>query len=148
MCPFLHFPKTKLNRFNVVLGPNVNISKQFLISISLFEALEELKNQVVMRQMDIKCLNFQILCFSMRQQRQRSGCASVLSGQHLFVRFKEWIILAIQAKTRAHSRWGAIANPHSTHKSQPGAWPWQQNENSVQHVFYLSLVRTHTKSLV
>ena len=39
---------------------------------------------------------------------------------------------------RARSQWGAIANPHakvfdspSTPKSHPGAWPWQQNENSV-----------------
>ena len=39
---------------------------------------------------------------------------------------------------------GAIANPHakvfdspSTHKSHPGAKLWQQNENSVQYVFYL-----------
>ena len=30
-------------------------------------------------------------------------------------------------------------------QSRPGAWPWQQNENSVQYVFYLLFVRTHTK---
>ena len=55
-------------------------------------------------------------------------------------------------KTRARSRWGAIANPHAkvfdspnAPQSQPGAWPWQQNENSVQYVFYLLFVRTHTK---
>ena len=54
--------------------------------------------------------------------------------------------------TRARSRWGAIANPHakvfdspSTPQSHPGACPWQQNENSVQYVFYLLFVRTHTK---
>ena len=54
--------------------------------------------------------------------------------------------------TRARSRWGAIANPHakaldspSTLQSHPGAWPWQQNENSVQYVFYILFVRTHTK---
>ena len=47
------------------------------------------------------------------------------------------------------SQWGASANPHakvfdspSTPKSHPGAWPWQQNENSVQYVFYLLFVRT------
>ena len=58
----------------------------------------------------------------------------------------------INGKTRARSRWGAIANPHakvfdspSTPKSHLGAWPWQQNENSVQYVFYLLFVRTHTK---
>ena len=44
----------------------------------------------------------------------------------------------------ARSRWGAIANPHakvfdspSTPSPTPGAWPQQQNENSVQYVFYL-----------
>ena len=54
--------------------------------------------------------------------------------------------------TRARSRWGAIANPHakvfdslSTLQSHPGAWPWQQNENSVQYVFYLLFVRIYTK---
>ena len=54
--------------------------------------------------------------------------------------------------TRARSRWGAIANPHantfdspSTLQSHPWALPWQQNENSVQYVFYLLFVRTHTK---
>ena len=35
--------------------------------------------------------------------------------------------------------------PQNTPKSHPGAWPWQQNENSVQYVFYLLFVRTHTK---
>ena len=47
---------------------------------------------------------------------------------------------------------GAIANPHakffysSQHpKSHLRAWPWQQNENSVQYVSYLLFVRTHTK---
>ena len=51
-----------------------------------------------------------------------------------------------------HSRWGAIVNPHakvfdspSTPESHPGAWPSQQNENSVQYIFYLLFVRTHTK---
>ena len=34
---------------------------------------------------------------------------------------------------------------HSTHKSHPEAWPWQQIENSVQYVFYLLFVRTHKK---
>ena len=55
-------------------------------------------------------------------------------------------------KTRARSRRGAIANPHatvfdspSTPKSNPGQLPWQQNENSVQYVFYLLFVKTHTK---
>ena len=55
-------------------------------------------------------------------------------------------------KTRGRSRLGAIANPNakvfdspSTPKFHPGAWPWQQNENSVQYVFYLLFVRTHTK---
>ena len=50
------------------------------------------------------------------------------------------------------SRLGAIANPHakffysSQHpKSHLRAWPWQQNENSVQYVSYLLFVRTHTK---
>ena len=50
------------------------------------------------------------------------------------------------------SRWGAIANPQakvidspSTPQSHLGAWPWQQNKNSVQNVFYLLFVRTHTK---
>ena len=38
--------------------------------------------------------------------------------------------------------------PPSTHKSNPGARLQQQNENSVQYVFYLLFVRTHTKSLV
>ena len=54
--------------------------------------------------------------------------------------------------TGARSRWGAIANPHakvfdspSTPQSHPGAWLWQQNENSVQYVSYLLFVRTHTK---
>ena len=54
--------------------------------------------------------------------------------------------------TRARSRWGAIANPHakvfdspSTRQSHRGARPWQQNENSVQHVFYLLFARTHTR---
>ena len=52
--------------------------------------------------------------------------------------------------TRACSRWGAIANPHakvfdspSTPQSHPGAWPWQQNENSVQYVF-LSFICENT----
>ena len=56
------------------------------------------------------------------------------------------------ATTRARSRWGAIANPlakvfdsPSTPQSHPGAYPWQQNEYSVQYVFYLLFVRTHTK---
>ena len=31
----------------------------------------------------------------------------------------------------------------STPKSTPGAWPRQQNENSIQYVFYLLLVRIH-----
>ena len=59
------------------------------------------------------------------------------------------------------SRWGAIANLHSKIVSEydqakvfdlpaptsptPRAWPQQQNENSVQYVFYLLFVRTHTK---
>ena len=58
----------------------------------------------------------------------------------------------IQSKTRVRSRWRAIVNPHakvfdspSNPKSHPGACPWQQNENSVQCVFYLLFVRTHTK---
>ena len=58
----------------------------------------------------------------------------------------------MQYWTRARSWWGAIANPHakvfdspSTLQSHPGAWPWKQNENSVQYVFYLLFVRTHTK---
>ena len=49
------------------------------------------------------------------------------------------------------SPWGAIANPQakvfdpaSTPQSTPGAWPQQQNENSVQYVFYILFVRTHT----
>ena len=57
-----------------------------------------------------------------------------------------------QKKTRARSQWGAIANPHakvfdspSIPRSHPGASPWQQNENSVQYVFYLLFVRWHTK---
>ena len=54
--------------------------------------------------------------------------------------------------TRVRSRWGAIVNPHakvfdspSTPQSRPEACPWQQNENSVQYVFNLLFVRTHTK---
>ena len=50
------------------------------------------------------------------------------------------------------SQWGAIANTHSkvlTHPAPPsptpGALPQQQNEHSVQYVFYLLFVRTHTK---
>ena len=56
-----------------------------------------------------------------------------------------------KTNTRARSRWGAIANQAkgfllpSTPKSHPWAWRWQQNENSVQYVFYLLFVRTHTK---
>ena len=60
--------------------------------------------------------------------------------------------LPLKFWTRVRSRWGAIANPQakvfdspSILKSHPRAWPWQQNENSVQYVFYLLFVRTHTK---
>ena len=38
-----------------------------------------------------------------------------------------------------------LTPPPITQESHPGAWPWQQNENSVQYVFYLLFVRTHTK---
>ena len=50
------------------------------------------------------------------------------------------------------SRWDAIANPYAKDfdppappSPTPGAWPQQQNENSVRYVFYLLFVRTHTK---
>ena len=53
--------------------------------------------------------------------------------------------------TRIRFRWGAIANPHANifdrpapQVSPPGAWPRQQNENSIQYVFYPLFVRTHT----
>ena len=50
------------------------------------------------------------------------------------------------------SRWGAIANAHAKvfdppapPSPTPGAWPQQDNEKSVQYVFYLLFVRMHTK---
>ena len=50
------------------------------------------------------------------------------------------------------SRWGAIAKPHAKvfdppalPSPTPGAWPQQQNKNSVQYVFYLLFVRKRTK---
>ena len=68
--------------------------------------------------------------------------------QNLSLRLRRGIINS----TRARSWWGAIANPHakvfdspSTPQSHPGAWPWQQNENSAQYVIYLLFVWTHTK---
>ena len=57
----------------------------------------------------------------------------------------------MQYLTRVCSQWGAIANPHakifdspSTPQSHPGAWPWQQNENSVQYVFFLFYICENT----
>ena len=38
-----------------------------------------------------------------------------------------------------------IFDPPITPSPTLGAWPEQQNENSVQYVFYLLFVRTHTK---
>ena len=72
------------------------------------------------------------------------SCLAVSCSNSFFRLWQMW--------TRACSWWGAIANPlakvfdsPSTPQSHPGAWPWQQNENSVQYVFYLLFVRTHTK---
>ena len=56
--------------------------------------------------------------------------------------------------TRMRSRWGAIANPHTEvffiHPAppsrMPGSWPQQQNQNSVQYVYNILFVRTHTKN--
>ena len=69
------------------------------------------------------------------------------------VKFYQFVLKILSGnETRASSRWGAIANPHakvfdslSTLQSHPGALPWQQNENSVQYVFYILFMRTHTK---
>ena len=73
-----------------------------------------------------------------------------LKGQNIF--FSAEGHVAYQIETRVRSRWGSIANPHakvfdslSTPQSHPGALPLQQNENSVQYVFYLLFVRKHTK---
>ena len=51
-----------------------------------------------------------------------------------------------------HSRWGAIANPHaeifyppSTPKSHPWVMTPATESNSVQYVFNILFVRTHTK---
>ena len=42
-----------------------------------------------------------------------------------------------------HSQWGTIANPHAKvfdppapQVPPPGAWPQQQNKNSVQYIFF------------
>ena len=61
------------------------------------------------------------------------------------VRLKHWT----QIKTRIRSRSQIPTLNSFTHPAPPsptpGAWPQQRNENSVQYVFYLLFVRTHTK---
>ena len=54
--------------------------------------------------------------------------------------------------TRARSRWGAIANPHAKVFDSPSPRsPTPEHDlgnrmkNSVQYVFFLLFVRTHTK---
>ena len=76
-----------------------------------------------------------------------TGISSITEcKQHLYPRVKLVTLGWGQRSTRGRSRWGAFANPHakvfdcpSTPKSHPQAWPWKQNKNSVQYVFYLLL---------
>ena len=58
-----------------------------------------------------------------------------------------------QIKTGMRSRWGAIANPQAKvfdppapPSPTPGAWPQQQNKNSVQYIFFY--LWEHAQSLV
>ena len=39
----------------------------------------------------------------------------------------------------------ASTDKNSIEQIYPGAWPWQQNENSVQYNFYLLFMKIHTK---
>ena len=98
-----------------------------------------------------KSMQLKIICVILCQniccgdsKESHRWCGSSKHPEHMFK--------LMANKTRMRSRWGAIANPHAKVFDSPappsptlGAWPQQQNKNSVQYVFYLLLVRTHTK---
>ena len=84
-------------------------------------------------------------------RKQRCGLLIAFPNEHpdldhqsvcLFSQIRLYFII----RTRVCSGWGTIANPHAK-VFDPPATPspiWQQHENSLQYVFYLLFVRTHT----
>ena len=92
------------------------------------------------------------MCLAQGPQHSDAGEARThgpsVSSQALFL----WATVLPTKLTRACSHGAPSQIPTlkffdsaSTPQFHPGAWPWQQNENSVQYVFYLLFVRTHTK---